>query len=65
MHDNGLSTPAICITTFVFGLFLALVYIFLFVGFSAFTDSSSVVAGLHSFGCGQCFNSMKGSVNLT
>mmetsp|Transcript_53263 Transcript_53263/g.126023 ORF Transcript_53263/g.126023 Transcript_53263/m.126023 type:complete len:1352 (-) Transcript_53263:35-4090(-) len=50
MHDNGLSTPAICITVFVFGLFLALVYIFLFVGFSAFTDSSSVVAGVINSG---------------
>jgi hypothetical protein len=49
MHDNGLSTPAICITAFVFGLFLALVYIFLFVAFSPFADSSSVVAGLPPF----------------
>jgi membrane protein implicated in regulation of membrane protease activity len=45
MHENGLSFPAIVIKIFFFACFLAAVYVFLFVGFSAFTDTSSWVAG--------------------
>lgn len=52
MSHQGLSIPAIIIQVFIFAVFLSLIFIFLFVGFNAFTDPNSMISGfINSFIC--------------
>ena len=50
LHEHGLSMSRIVVTVFMFGLAMVLVYIFLFIGFNAFTDPNDLTSGVINSG---------------
>lgn len=50
LHEHGLSLSRIVVTVFIFGLAMILVYVFLFIGFNAFTDPNDLTSGVINSG---------------
>ena len=50
LHEHGLSMSRVVISVFSFGMCLLLVYVFLFIGFNAFTDPNDVISGFINSG---------------
>ncbi len=50
LHEQGLSTSRIVVSVFSFGMCLLGTYVFLFIGFNAFTDPNDVISGFINSG---------------
>ena len=50
LHEHGLSVSRIGIHVLLFGVGMLLVYVFLFIGFNAFTDPNDVISGFVNSG---------------
>ena len=46
LHEHGLSISRIAVSVFTFGMSMLLIYVFLFIGFNAFTDPNDTISGL-------------------
>ena len=46
LHEFGLSTSRIVISVFTFAVSMVVVYVFLFIGFNAFTDPNDIISGI-------------------